>query len=178
VAECQHLESEKGDWLSVELTSQSLKDCVAEDLRTLEYVAADGSVVLEARQTYHSASIRVFEDLICWQKARTLCASVYRVTRTPAAAVERDLCRQLQRATVSVMSNIAEGHERRSLADYCHFLYTAKASCAECRSLLYVFLDTGLIDEEVFCELYAAANEIGMIVGGLRAAIERKKTTT
>lgn len=82
---------------------------------------------------------------------------------------------QIQRASVSIMANIAEGNERGSLPEYHHFLCIAKASCAEVRSLLYVAMDVGYLDSDTFGALMAQAGEVSRLVGGLRAAIARKR---
>jgi four helix bundle protein len=73
------------------------------------------------------------------------------------------------------MSNIAEGFERGSGADFARFLVMAKASCGEVRSLLYEALDDRLIEEATFKSLYAQTEEVGRIVGGLRVAVSKQK---
>jgi four helix bundle protein len=82
-----------------------------------------------------------FEDLIAWQKARELARIVYQVSRKEAFAKDFGLASQVQRAAVSIMSNIAEGFERSNPREFHHFLVVAKASCAEVRSQLYLALD-------------------------------------
>lgn len=119
--------------------------------------------------------IEKFEDLIAWQKARLLASAIYRKTREAAFAKDYGLCGQMQRAAVSIMSNIAEGFERQSAADYHHFLVIAKSSCAELRSQLYVALDAGYMEQTDFNALMSQATEVGRIVGGLRASIARQK---
>jgi len=79
-----------------------------------------------------------FEDLIAWQKARSLTSVVYQATRQARFAKDFGLSAQLQRAAVSVMANIAEGFERNRFAEFHQFLSVAKAPCAEIRSHLYV----------------------------------------
>ena len=115
-----------------------------------------------------------FEDLIAWQKARELAKSIYLVTRRDVFAKDFGLSGQIQRASVSVMSNIAEGFERGSSADFHRFLVVAKASCAEVRAQLYLALDIGYIDEAEFKLLRAQAEEVARLIGGLRASVERK----
>lgn len=118
--------------------------------------------------------IEKFEDLIAWQKARLLASAIYRVTRGDAFGRDYGLCGQIQRAAVSIRSNIAEGYERGSATDYHHFLVIAKSSCAELRSQLYVALDAGYIEQADFDALMSQATEVARIVGGLRASIAKR----
>lgn len=81
------------------------------------------------------SKIEGFEDLIVWQRAIDLAASVYTAWETSRDFSFRD---QVQRAAVSISSNIAEGYERDSNADFIRFLYYAKGSCGEIRSQLHL----------------------------------------
>ncbi len=119
--------------------------------------------------------VQRFEDLIAWQKARQLTADIYRMTANGSFARDFGLRDQIQRAAVSVMSNIAEGFDRGSRAEFHQFLVIAKASCAEVRSQLYVALDIGHINEADFNRLRDLTEEVSKIIGGLRAAIQRKR---
>ena len=124
------------------------------------------------------AGIERFEDLIAWQKARALAAEIYRTTREGDFARDFGLAGQIQRAAVSVMSNIAEGFERGSSAEFQRFLWIAKASCAELRSQLYVARDIGYVGAQEFDRLLALAEEAGRVIGGLRASVERRRNAT
>lgn len=117
--------------------------------------------------------IERFEDLIAWQKARELVQEIYEITRVGQFAKDWGLASQMQRAAVSVMSNIAEGYERTYPAEFHKFLLTAKASCAEVRSQLYVAADVGYLDSPTFDRLSGLADEVARIIGGLRGSIER-----
>src|SRR5713101_6580466 len=108
-----------------------------------------------------------FEDLVAWQKARLLTSDIYQMTRQGAFAKDFGLGNQIQRAAVSVMSNIAEGFERGSRGEFHQFLSVAKASCAEVRSQLYVAFDVGHLDRPRFDDLLARAEELARIIGGL-----------
>jgi four helix bundle protein len=119
--------------------------------------------------------IERFEDLIAWQKARELTQAVYNTTRQGSFVKDYGLSGQIQLAAVSVMSNIAEGFERGGRAEFHQFLSTAKASCTEVRSQLYVALDAGYIDRAAFGKLLGRAEEVARIVGGLRASVQRQK---
>jgi four helix bundle protein len=121
------------------------------------------------------SKIERFEDLIAWQKARELTREIYRITRQGAFAKDFGLSGQIQRAAVSIMSNIAEGFERGNRAEFHQFLSTAKASCAEVRSQLYIACDVGYLDQTTFDQLLAQAEEVGRITGGLRASVERQR---
>ena len=73
------------------------------------------------------------------------------------------------------MSNIAEGFERGGLGEFHQFLSTAKASCAELRSQLYVALDVGYIGAREFEQLRTDSEEVGRIIGGLRASVAKQR---
>ena len=121
------------------------------------------------------APVKRFEDLIAWQKARALTRAIYAATRDPKFARDFGLVDQIRRAAVSVMSNIAEGFERSSATEFHRFLFMAKGSCAEVRSQLYVALDASYIDASAFHALMEQADEVGRVLGGLRASVERRK---
>jgi four helix bundle protein len=104
-----------------------------------------------------------------------LTAEVYRVTSVGGFAKDFGLKNQIRRASVSIMSNIAEGFERGRASEFHQLLSVAKASCAELRSQLYVALDAGCLSRDIFNELMGKATEVGQIVGGLRASVERRR---
>lgn len=122
-----------------------------------------------------SRSIERFEDLIAWQKARKLTRDIYQITRQGSFAKDFGLSGQIQRAAVSIMSNVAEGFERGSRAEFHQFLSVAKASCAEVRSQLYVAFDVGYLDRAEFDDLLTQAEELARIIGGLRASVEKQR---
>lgn len=117
------------------------------------------------------ASVKRFEDLIAWQKARVLTKDIYRVTRKGTFAKDYGLTGQMQRAAVSIMSDLAEGFERNRRGEFFQFLTIAKSSCAELRSQLYIALDCKYIDEMEFKNLMAQAEEVARIIGGLRSSV-------
>jgi four helix bundle protein len=123
-----------------------------------------------------SKKIEKFEDFIAWQKARKLTRQIYKATNLPAFSRDFGLKDQIRRASVSVMSNIAEGFERGRPSEFHQFLSIAKGSCAELRSQLYVALDAGYVNEPQFQELMFEATEAGQVIGGLRVSVERRKT--
>ena len=119
--------------------------------------------------------IEKLEDIVAWQRARVLVGSVYDASRTGVFARDLGLAGQMQRAAVSIMSNIAEGYERRGRGEFAQFLTIAKGSCGETRSLLYVALDVGYIDGLTFDRLLAVTDDVARTIAGLRTAVEQQR---
>lgn len=93
------------------------------------------------------ATIQKFEDLLCWQKARELTRLIYLNFKPLNDYGFKD---QIQRASVSIMSNIAEGFERGTKLEFLNYLFIAKGSAGEVRAQLYVALDAGYLNIETF----------------------------
>lgn len=104
-----------------------------------------------------------FEDIIAWQKAHLLTVEIYREFSKCKDYSFRD---QIQRAAVSIMNNIAEGFERGSNADFRRFLFMAKGSSGEVRSLLYLAFSLRYISQDKFNELSALTTEISRLISG------------
>jgi four helix bundle protein len=115
---------------------------------------------------------RKFEQLIAWQKSKDLAREIYLSCRQIPLARDRRLVSQMQSAAVSVMSNIAEGYEHGSAAEFHRFLVMAKASCAEVRSQLYIAHEVGHIARNEFERLLNLAEEVSRIIGGLKSAVK------
>lgn len=120
--------------------------------------------------------IERFEDLIAWKKARELTKEIYEVTGQGLFSKDFGLRDQIRRASVSIMSNLAEGFERGSAKEFHQFLVIAKASCAEVRSQLYVAFDVGYVSEKDFSVLERKAFEVSKIIGGLRASVAKQRS--
>ena len=91
---------------------------------------------------------KYFEDLETWKLARELTNKVYKVTNDGSFAKDYGLRDQIRRASVSIMSNIAEGYERSGNQELIQFLSIAKGSCGEVRCQLYIAIDQGYIDKK------------------------------
>jgi four helix bundle protein len=107
------------------------------------------------------------EEIEVWQKARELAKLVYDISTKGAFARDFGLRDQIQRASVSIMSNIAEGYERWGTREFVQFLSFAKGSAGEVRSLLCVALDQAYIAEAVFVQLSDRAKKISRMLSGL-----------
>lgn len=107
------------------------------------------------------ATIECFEGLICWQRSRELTKAVYKAFRDCRDFGLKD---QIRRAAVSIMSNIAEGFERGTQAEFLNYLFIAKGSAGEVRAQLYVALDAGYINSETFVSISGLALECSRLV--------------
>lgn len=117
-----------------------------------------------------------FEDIIAWQKARALNKLIYQATLEKPFARDFALVDQIRKSSISVLSNIAEGFERKGVQEFIHFLNIAKASGAELRAQLYVASDLGYITEENANRLITQASEISKMSNGLMIYLEKNKS--
>jgi four helix bundle protein len=101
---------------------------------------------------------------------------VYEVTRGFPKNEVYALCSQMQRAAVSVPSNIAEGHEREHIKEYLHHLSMAQASLAELETQLEISLRLGYIQKEKFNQLFDFAQPLGRQLRSLRNSLTRTQT--
>src|SRR5882762_9640781 len=113
------------------------------------------------------ARINKFEEIESWKKARSLTKEIYK--RTSSGKFTRDfgLTDQIRRASVSILSNIAEGFERSGDKEFLQFLAIAKGSCGEVRAQLYVALDQEYFSLDEFEGLSKAAIEVSQLIAGL-----------
>jgi four helix bundle protein len=121
------------------------------------------------------ATFQKFEDIEAWQKARELTREIYTVSNRGPFSKDFGLRDQIRRASVSIMSNIAEGFERGGTKEFVQFLSVAKGSSGEFRSQLYVALDQGHLKEEMFDRLLAAALETSRMISGLINYLRKSK---
>jgi four helix bundle protein len=117
------------------------------------------------------ATITKFEDLIAWQEARKLVKMIYKMPSTSSLAKDFGMRDQIQRAGVSGMTNIAEGFDCESTAEFARFLGIARRSVVEVQSLLYAALDVEHIKEETFKTHYEQSKKTKALIGGLKQGI-------
>ncbi len=114
--------------------------------------------------------IEKFEDLLIWQEARSLSQDIYKSFESIRDFGFKD---QIQRAAVSVMNNIAEGFERQSDIEFKRFLYIAKASAGEVRSMLYLAYDLNYINKVNFNNLIDKSRKLSGSIGNFIKYLKR-----
>ena len=108
--------------------------------------------------------IERFEDIIAWQKAKDMTVFIYKDFADSKDFGFKD---QIQRSSVLVMNNIAEGFERKTNNEFKQFLFIAKGSCGEVRSMLYIAKELNKISESSFNKNVELTEEISKILSGL-----------
>jgi len=125
--------------------------------------------------SFTMATIKRFEDTLAWQKARQATKRIYQICGEEKFAKDFGLCNQLQRASVSIMANIAEGFGRHSDKEFANFFNIAHGSVSEVQSHLYVALDLNYIDQQVFNDIYELLNEISRMTLALAQKLRGSK---
>lgn len=108
-----------------------------------------------------------FRKLLVWWKARRLVQWTYLVTGTFPPHEVFGLAGQMQRAAISIASNIAEGYGRESDKDFSRFLKIAKGSLFELETQYYAALDLGYINDEIMAQAEQSCEEIGRMLTGM-----------
>jgi four helix bundle protein len=119
--------------------------------------------------------IQRFEDIEAWKEARNLNKLVYEISRKDPFRRDFGLTSQIQRASISVMANIAEGFDRQSDKEFIQYLSIASSSASEIQSHLYAALDLAYIKEEEFRNLFGQAKKVKKLINGFIAYLKRKK---
>ena len=118
------------------------------------------------------AAIRSFEDLLVWQRAMHLVQQVYSISRSFPADERFGLTAQMRRAAVSIPSNLAEGHERRTTPDFIRFISDAEGSLAELRTQMRIATQLGYCSADgVFDEM----QEIKRMLNALRRSLNARQ---
>lgn len=115
-------------------------------------------------------SFKSFEDLEVWKRSCAFSVEIYELTRNWKDWGLKD---QMQRAAVSIASNIAEGHERRG-KDFMRFLRIARGSAAEVRTQIYIARKIGLVPDQQFIKLIDESKQISRMLTGLSKSIENR----
>jgi len=111
-------------------------------------------------------SIKRFEDVEAWRRAREMTRMVYRITSREQFYKDYRLRDQIRDASASVMSNIAEGFDSYSRAEFARFLTIARRSVSEVQSHMYVALDQEYVEQDDFDRIYHETEVIRKIISG------------
>ena len=120
------------------------------------------------------ALIQRFEDIQAWQEARTLVKMIYALTRKEYFAKDFSMKDQIRRASVSSMTNIAEGFDCESKLEFARFLGIARRSAVEVQSLLYAAIDADYINQQEFDLYYEQARKPKALIGGFKRSLSHK----
>ena len=110
------------------------------------------------------SSVKDFEELAIFQKARELSKKIYLATNREGFKSDYRFVQQIRAAAGSIMDNIAEGFERGGNKEFLNFLYIAKGSCGEVRSQLIRANDVGYLSKEEYEELYAESRKLSAAI--------------
>jgi four helix bundle protein len=113
------------------------------------------------------ATIQNFEDLKVWQKSRVFCQEIFDLRSVGNFSKDFGLKDQINRASGSIMDNIAEGFGRKGNIEFINFLTYSSGSICESKSQLYRAFDRNYITEEKRKELSEIADEIGKMITAL-----------
>jgi four helix bundle protein len=105
-----------------------------------------------------------FEDIIAWQKANILTINIYKAF---SGCKDFSFKNQIERASISIMNNIAEGFERQTNKEFKNFLFIAKGSCGEVRSMLSIAENLKYLNKENTVRLHKQTVEISRVLSGL-----------
>lgn len=119
-------------------------------------------------------SVRSYRDLIVWQRAMELAEAVYGATATWPEGERFGMVMQVRRAAVSIASNIAEGHGRRSDHELRHFLSIAHGSLCELETC-FALAERLRFDSQQATRVTSFAAEVGRLIGGLVRTLPRKR---
>jgi len=121
-------------------------------------------------------AVWVLSDLDVWQCARLYCAEIGRINQQTAFMRHRPFSERMNKTSLSIMENIAEGFERESRREFAQFLRIARGSTGEARSQLYAALDRQLLTPNEFKKLFDLVSRIGQMLRRLRDSLRDPPT--
>jgi four helix bundle protein len=119
-----------------------------------------------------------YRDVIAWQLAMELCLKVYSISNSFPDMEKFGLAAEIRKTARSVVYNIAEGHRRRTAADFARFLEIARGSQAEVDTQLILAAELGYLEMKTFEELRALSDETGAVIYSLTNAIRKGARST
>ncbi len=133
-------------------------------------------VVLSALFLVNYMKIENFEEIESWKKARALANDIYKVSAKDKFRNDYNLVDQIRRASISIMSNIAEGFDSGTNKSFINFLNYSYRSASEVQSLLYITRDLNYISENEFKALMNKSQDTKNLIGGFIKYLKSKKS--
>lgn len=121
------------------------------------------------------ARIEKFEDIEAWKMAREVTKLIYEVSSNEKFCRDFALVNQIRRASISILSNVAEDFERSGNKEFLQFLAVAKGSCGEVRAQFYVAFDQKYIDESKFREIADKLSETSRLIAGFMKYLQQSE---
>lgn len=118
--------------------------------------------------------VSTYKDLIVWQKSIALVTAVYSLTKSFPTDEKFGIVSQINRAIVSVPTNIAEGWGKESTKNYVQFLRISRGSLMEVETLLLISKNLNYIKEQDYLEISKQMDEVGKILQGLIKSVKQK----
>ena len=112
-------------------------------------------------------SVTRFEDLECWKKAKALAVELYQISNNGEFGKDFGFKDQVRRAAVSIASNIAEGKERETVAEFIRYLFIAKGSAGELKTQVLIAADIGYVSPERAQDLRVQVETLSAMLGAL-----------
>jgi len=131
---------------------------------------------VDSAKERESGTVTSYRDLVVWQKAMTLVSDIYKLTREFPDSERFGLTSQIQRAAVSIPSNIAEGQGRLATKEFRQFLGIARGSLKELETQLLISIDLGYTSQEQAGACIGLTNEVGRMLNALIKALERRSS--
>ncbi|MBC8373166.1 MAG: four helix bundle protein [Planctomycetes bacterium] len=123
-----------------------------------------------------SVSVRSYNNLVAWQKARALVKRIYGATKLFPKEELYGLTQQIRRAAVSVPSNIAEGHGRKTIGEYLYHLTIARGSLYEVETQIILGGDLEYLTQTQVTSLLDDTTECAKVLQGLITSLKRKQS--
>ncbi len=112
-----------------------------------------------------------FEDLLVWRKSLAICKEIYLISSSGPLSRDFTLKNQLRKASISIISNIAEGFGRYGYQDFRHFLSMANGSSNEVRAQLHLVRELGYSPDTQVAELITKCDEVSRMIKGFRSSL-------
>ena len=130
------------------------------------------------RPTSQPETVRSYRDLIVWQRSLDLTERVYAVTERFPRCEVYGLAAQMRRSSVSIPSNIAEGHGRHHLGDYLRHLSVANGSLMELETQVIISARRKYFGADAEHSLLKSSAEIGRMLAGLTRSLNRRRSSS